>query len=260
MITTGIVGFAFTLIFLGLIVYFTIADRKDTKIQLRVIPAINKLQRAIGLAVEAGSRLHISIGRGNLTGSESAAAFAGINILERLTRSTSTSDNPPVATTGDAALAVLMRDTLNTTYHDIGIDEQYDPTTGRLVGLTPFSYAAGTMSIIRDEKASAHIFLGHFGSEVALLTDAGERNGDLTLAGTDNLPAQAILYATAQEPLVGEEVYAGGAYLGADKMHLASLKAQDIIRWILAAVILGSIAAKIIGLDQLLLNILGASQ
>jgi len=259
-VITGLIGLAFILTFFGLIVFFTLADRERAKIQLRVIPAFNKLQRAIGLAVEAGSRLHISIGRGNLTGSESAASFVGINILERLTRSASTSDNPPVVTTGNAALAILMRDTLRGTYRDIGISEQYDPAIGQLVGFTPFSYAAGTMSLIRDEKASAHILLGHFGSEVALITDAGERSGDLTLAGTDNLPAQAILYATAQEPLIGEEIYAGGAYLGANKMHTASLKTQDAIRWLLVAVILGSIAAKIIGIDQLLINILKALQ
>jgi len=255
-VITGFIGLAFILTFFILIVIFTIADRERVKIHLRTIPAFNKLQRAIGLAVESGSRLHISIGRGNLTSSESAAAFVGLNILEHLTRSASTSDNPPTATTGNAALAILMRDTLSGTYRDIGISEQYDPDVGQLVGFTPFSYAAGTMTLIRDEKATAHILLGHFGSEVALITDAGERSGDLTLAGTDNLPAQAILYATAQEPLIGEEVYAGGAYLGVSKMHAASLISQDAIRWLLAAVILGGIFAKFIGIDQMVINML----
>jgi hypothetical protein len=40
---------------------------------------------------------------------------------------------------------------------------------------------------------------------------------------------QAILYAAAQNP-VGEELYAAGAYLG-QSHHLASVRAQDIMRW-----------------------------
>ncbi len=257
MAISSFVGLAFILTFFSLIVILTIADRKHAKISLREIPAFEKLQRAIELAVEAGSRLHISIGRGNLTSTESAASFAGLNMLEHLTHSASSSDNPPIATTGNAALAILARDTLSGWYRDHGISDQYDPVAAQLIGFTPFSYAAGTMSLIHDEKATAHILLGHFGSEVALITDAGESSGNLTLAGTDNLPAQAILYATAQEPLIGEEVYAGGAYLGAGKMHTASLKAQDVMRWLFIALILGGIAAKIVGIDQLLATMLG---
>jgi hypothetical protein len=82
---------------------------------------------------------------------------------------------------------------------------------------------------------------------VALLTDAGERSGSLTLGGTDSLPGQAVLYATAQEPLIGEELYAGGAYLCAGGMHIASLRVQDVFRWILVLVILLGSIAKLAG-------------
>ncbi|MEA3351402.1 MAG: DUF6754 domain-containing protein [Chloroflexota bacterium] len=252
----GIIGLAFILVFFGLIILFTIVGREQPAANLRSISAFTKLRRAIGLAVESGSSLHLSIGRGNLTGTEGAIAFVGLSVLERLVRLTSTSDNPPIATTGDASLAIVARDTLSGTYRDIGISEQYKPTTGQLAGVTPFSYAAGVIPIIRDEKTSAHVLIGHYGNEVALITDAGERSGDLTLAGTDNLPAQSILYATAQEPLIGEEVYASGAYLQINPMHAASLRAQDIIRWLLVIIILGGILLKTLGLDQTFINIL----
>jgi hypothetical protein len=209
------------------------------------------------LAVEAGSRLHISLGRGSLTGPESATAFVGLSILERLIRSASAGDNPPVATTGDASLSILSRDTISGAYRDIGISEHYEPTSGQLTGLTPFSYAAGTLPIVEDEKSNTHILIGHFGNEVALIADSGERKNDLTLAGTDNLPAQAILYATAQEPLIGEEVYASGAYLQTGPMHTASLRAQDIIRWILIVFILLGILFKFMGIDLVINDIFG---
>ncbi len=257
MTITNIFGLVFILTFISFIVIFTIRDSKQDEISLREIPAFKKLQQAIELAVEAGTRLHISIGRGNLTGTESAAAFVGLNILERLAFTASNADNPPVATTGNAALAILARDMLNRRNRDSGISNRYDPGAGQLIGYTPFSYAAGAMSLIYDEKTTTHILLGHFGNEVALITDASEQSGDLTLAGTDNLPAQAILYATAQEPLIGEDFYAGGAYLGSGKMHVASLKTQDIFRWIIIAFILAGIAANLVGIDQMVIRMLG---
>ncbi|MBC8505466.1 MAG: hypothetical protein ISR58_00880 [Anaerolineales bacterium] len=257
MTISGLIGLAFIIAFSGLIILFTAAKREQPESGLRKIPAFSRLRRAIGLAVEAGSRLHLSIGRGNLTGPESAVAFVGLSALEGMIRSASTGDNPPVATAGDPSLAILTRDTLSSTYRDIGNIEHYDPTTGQLAGFTPFSYAAGTLPIIQDEKTTAHILIGHFGNEVALITDASERNGDLTLTGTDNLPAQAILYATSEEPLIGEEVYASGAYLNAGPMHIASLRAQDIFRWVLIVVIILGVLFKLAGIDQIFTDIFG---
>ena len=92
------------------------------------------------------------------------------------------------------------------------------------------------------------ILAGHFGSEVALLTDAAERSQSLTIAGSDNLSAQAVLYAGAQEPLIGEELYAVGAYIRAGSVHAASVHAQDVLRWLLVLAILAGVVLKLAGI------------
>ena len=103
------------------------------------------------------------------------------------------------------------------------------------------------MPVIHDEGIGANMLIGSFGSEVALINEAGERAGSLTLAGTDDLSGQAVLFATAQEPLIGEETYAGGAYLGVSGLHDASLVAQDVFRWVIIALILISVVLKLAG-------------
>jgi hypothetical protein len=254
---SGLLGLIFVIIFFILIIAFAVIGRARPGLNLRKISAFDKLQRAIGLAVEAGSRLHVSIGRGGVIGTQSASAFIGFSMLERLARSASAGDNPPIATTGEGTLGIMAQETLRGAYSEIGLSEQFEPTYGQVVGLTPFSYAAGTLSLVSDEKTGANILAGNFGSEVALITDAGERSGNLTLAGTDSLPAQAVLYATAHEPLIGEELFAGGAYLNVGPSHDASLRAQDIIRWALVVVILLGVVFKAIGLDEVIINVLG---
>ena len=175
---------------------------------------------------------------------------------DRVARAASISDRPPITTTGNGSLGILARDTFSGAYRSLGAEAQFDPTSGRVVGLTPLSYAAGTLPVIHDEQVSANLVAGHVGSEIALLTEAAERSGSLTVAGTDDITGQAVLYATATEPLIGEEVFAGGAYLGAGPMHESSLRAQDMLRIFVIILILLASLLNFTGLDSQFLNLL----
>jgi hypothetical protein len=236
------------IVFAGLMIIFAVAGRQHPGRNLREIHAFTRLRRAVGLAVEAGTRLHISLGRGGIIGPESGSALAGFTMLDRITRAASISDRPPVATSGDSILSILSQDTLRGTYRAMGVEHEYKLGSAQLTGLTPLSYAAGAMSVIRDGQVSANVLAGHFGSEVALLTDAGERAGAITIAGTDSLPGQAVLFAAAHEPLIGEELFAGGAYLNAGALHVASLRTLDVSRWTLIIVILIGALARFVGI------------
>jgi hypothetical protein len=241
-------GLVIVIVFAGLMIIFTVAGRKFPGRNLREISAFTRLRRSVGLAVEAGTRLHISLGRGGIIGPESGPALAGFSILDRITRAASISDRPPVATSGDSILSILSQDTLRGTYRAMGVEHEYKPSSAQLTGLTPLSYAAGAMPVIRDGQVSANLLVGHFGSEVALLTDAGERAGSITIAGTDSLPGQAVLFAASQDPLIGEELFAGGAYLNAGPLHIASLRTLDVFRWALVVVILIGAFARLVGI------------
>ena len=233
-------------VFFLLMAVFAVLGRNRTGWGLRAIPAFSRLSRAIGLAVEAGTRLHVSIGNGNLTGPGSAASFVGLSVLGRIARTASISDQPPIASAGDGALAILAQDTLRAGYREVGAGEDYNPSSGRVTGLTPISFAAGAMSVIQDENISGNILAGNFGMEAGLILEASERNNAFSLSGTDHIPTQAMMFAASQETLIGEELYAGGAYLHAGVMHTASLQAQDVIRWLLVAIILAGGIWKLI--------------
>ena len=232
----GLLGFGIVLISAGLLVGFSILRRKSHPI-FREIPAYNRMRRAVGRVVEDGTRLHVSLGRGSLVTPQSASGLAGLLLLRRLAELTAAGDNPPIATSGDPVMSILSQDTLQAA-SQVTAQGAYDPASGRLTGLTPFSYAAGAMPAIRDENISANIFIGNFGAEVALLTDSAERENTFSLAGSDDLTAQAVLYAGAQEPLVGEELFAAGAYTDAGGLHNSSLTMQDILRWAIIVIIL----------------------
>ena len=207
----------------------------------REISAFTRLKRAIGISVEDGTRLHISLGRSGLQTPSGAPGLAGLAMLRHLSEQTSVSDKPPVVTSGAADLAILTRDTLQAGYKAAAAEEIYNPATGRLAGLTPFSFAAGTIPSMRDENVSANVLIGHFGPEVALLTDTAERTNTMAVAATVDPTAQAVLFASVDDPLVGEELFAAGAYSSAGIAHQASLQVQDVLRvLIILALLIGS--------------------
>jgi hypothetical protein len=244
----NIAGLVLVIVCVGLMFAFLLLYRGRPQRGLRFIPAYNRLRRAIGLAVEDGSRLHVSLGSGDLLGQQAAPALVGLSMLDRVSQLSSISDRPPVSTSGDSAMAILSQDTLRSGFRAANALDQYDPTRGRLTGLTPFSYAVGVIPTVIDEQVSANILVGHFGPEVVLITDAAEQKGTFTMAGSDSLPGQAVLYAAAQEPLIGEELFAGGAYLQAGPMHAASLRTQDVLRWALAGVLILGALLKLVGI------------
>jgi hypothetical protein len=243
------VNFFVVVVFAVLMVAFWFINQRREGVHLRDIPSFYKLKGTVELAVEDGTRIHVAIGRGDVLSPRGAAALVGLSMLREITMVASESDHPPLATAGDGLLGILAQDTMRSTARALNLPSGYDPNLGQVTGLTPFSYSAGVMPLIFDENVSANLLIGSFGNEVALITSAGERSQTRTVAGTDSLPGQAILYATAHEPLIGEEMYAGGAYLGAGPMHEASLHAQDVFRWVISVlIILFAIAGLIQGL------------
>ena len=204
---------------------------------LRPLPAFDELRRAIERAVEAGQRVHLSLGTGTLIGSDSGPALAGLTAMSQTAEVTLESDRPVVVSSGDGAVAAASQDALRGTLGRLGASDRFRWTSARMLGPTPFSYVATLPGMLESEKVSVHVLLGHFGSEGALAADMGARQHSFVLAGTDAVPTQALFFATADQPLIGEEAFAAGAYLGAGGMHRASLRVQDLLRVVLVVVI-----------------------
>jgi hypothetical protein len=242
LIGLGLVGFAAILLIALLLI------RRKTPPKWRVIPALMRLSRATDLSVEDGTRLFVALGRASLLTPRGGAALAGLNVLRRLTERTSLSDRPPIAAAGESSLALLAQDTLQSGYRKMGASDLYQPSSGRLSGMTPFSAAAGAIPIIWDENVSASILVGDFGVEAALLADAADRRNVFLLGASTDIASQAALFASAQEPLVGEELFAASAYLDPGSSHAASLTVQDILRWLIVLTLLAGTVLKLMGL------------
>ena len=66
--------------------------KRKSPASLREIPALTSLYRTLGLSIEDGTRLHISLGTGSLLDARGGSALAGLAMLRHLAERTSVSD------------------------------------------------------------------------------------------------------------------------------------------------------------------------
>lgn len=243
----GLAGLGVVILAAIFMVLFAVLHRRS-HFSFRYIPAFNRIQRAARLVVEDGTRLHFSLGSGSVLTPAGASALAGLVLLRELGEISSLSDRPPVATTGSGVLNLLAQDTLRAAHNAVAVEQPFEMNNGRLTGFTPFSYAAGVMPSIRDENISSNVLIGNFGPEVGLLIEAAGRQNASVTAASDSLTGQAVLYASSPETLIGEELFAAGAYVQAGSFHAASLLLQDIFRWLIILALLAGAGLKLLGL------------
>jgi hypothetical protein len=245
---------AFVLIFLFASLIFVLsvlAQRKGAKPRgLRQIEAYESLPATVGAAVETGRRIHISVGDGAIGEVSTPATLAGLSILDQIASVAAISDKPPIVTTSDGVAMLLAQDTLRGVYKRQNANEDYDGLAAQVVGLSPLGFGAALTGVIKDDAVAGTILIGSVGSEAVLLAEAGQRAKITTVAGSDQPAAQALLFAAADQPLVGEDLFAGNAYINRRPEHLASLRAQDWARIAIGAgIVLGVLyqTAKVVG-------------
>ncbi len=255
------VGLGLLIAFIMLIGVFTVRAlrRRSAPVVLRRIEAFHSLPQTVGQAVETGRRLHISLGTGSLGNASTAATLAGVTVLDQISAAAAVSDKPPIVTSADGATMLLAQDTLRNVYARQNALSRYDPYSSQVAGLTPISFGAAQTTLQKDESVAGTILIGSVDSEAVLLAEAGHRQGVTTLAGSDNPATQAMLFATADHPLVGEDLFAGGAYIAGAPAHVGSLQAQDIIRLVIGGVIVvGVIFRTVVDIPRALELLFGA--
>jgi hypothetical protein len=241
-----LVAFFLALVLAGLILIFNLMMRGRWPV-FRHLPGYDSVQSDVGASVEAGTRVHMALGEGQIIGAGAEAELAGLSALVKITQAASISDRPPVATAGDGLTSLLAQDVMYSTYRQMRAEERFDHDLGRLAGLGPAGYTAGAMITSKSEKVSATFLLGAMGAEAALIADTGAQRGSVIAAVTDPV-GQAAVFATTDNPLLGEELFAAGAYLKVSHAHAASLQAQDVLRWIaIGAILLGALGSTFLG-------------
>lgn len=245
---------ALFLFFLPVFFFAYWAVKRGAQLTLRPIDAYSALKGLLARAAEAGQPVHLSVGITGIGDQNTADTTAGLTVLEYLAERAAISASPPIVTIANPTALPVAQDLIRRAYRRQGYPEEYDPARVRFIAPTnptqnsaalpsptlyantpqdAFAYAAGTMRVLNQHKLTANVMVGQFGDEFLLLGETGAQRKLDQIGGTSTVGTLPFVYATVSHPLIGEEIYASGAYLSGRPAHLSSLAAQDVLRWVL---------------------------
>ncbi len=239
-----------------LAVFILGSGRSSVSYHLRHLPAFDVLLQAIQKAIEEGKQIHISLGRNGVMHAEGAVSLAALSALGRISGQISGCDYPPLVTSADGAVSLLMVDELKEESAKANAVEEILPEAAYLCGTGSFPYAAGLIQVMGQPVVCGSVLWGHYGIEAGLLTLPNWKGHNLIMSGSDDITGLALFYMQNEHVLLGEEMYALRAYLNSShtnrvggeqerkaNAHLASLHVQDWLRWLLViSIVLGIIA------------------
>ncbi len=215
---------------------------------LRPIMAHKALKGQVGRAVESASRLHVSLGRGNLIGFSSPVSLATMGILDRLAEDGCANDTPPITTVGDGTLLPLAENHLRVASKLAGNGKYLPNDTAQFVASQndAFAYAGGVTNVIQQEKILGNIMIGHFSQEIGIVTEVAGRKQINQVIGSDDPTALAIATTATDNLMIGEELLVSAAYIEGKSYQIASVQVQDILRVVVGLAILGTAVYKLV--------------
>jgi hypothetical protein len=231
----------FLLIFIVALYYFTLRVRSGKVPTLRRIQAFETLKGLSGRAIEAGGDLHLSLGSGSVVNETTSDSLAGLAVLNYVTEQAATTGVSPTISMADPVVMLLAQNMLRAAH--AGNTERAEEAYRRIQWMAPqpAAYAAGVMGLLGTDKMEANVMVGSFGDEYLLIGEMAARQGIALVGGASNPDTLPFVYVSTQDALLGEEIYAAGAYLQNRPAYLASLVAQDTMRWLIGLLILGGI-------------------
>jgi hypothetical protein len=211
---------------------------------LRSILPFNILQGVTARAIETGRAVHVSLGLGGITSDVAADSLAGLSVLEYLAGQSAAAGETPIVTMADPTLLPLAQDVIRRPYGTDRDEAAQAARRVRWVAPEPAAYAAGVMGTLGGEAVDANVMIGGFGDEYLLMGEAANRRKIVHIGGASDPNVVPFVFATADQALMGEDMYAAGAYLGHKPWHIGSLLAQDFMRWCVVTVIVILVVAN----------------
>lgn len=210
------------------------------EVGLRPLRGFVTLNNQVGRAVESGRRVHFGLGRAGLNSATSPTSLAALSALEHLAKDGCASDVPPLVTVGNGTLLPAAQDQLRGAYNEANRSGHYSNTMAEFVspGTSPMTYAAGVSDIVQHNNVGSNLLMGHFGPEIGIVLEAASRQDMDQIVGSDDPVALAVGRAMSDDVLIGEELFAAGAYLTGSPSQIASLQVQDLLRILVGVVIL----------------------
>ncbi|MCK4305613.1 MAG: hypothetical protein KAY24_15355, partial [Candidatus Eisenbacteria sp.] len=202
-------------------------SRRGHSLFIRRIAGITAMEEAVGRATELGKKVLYLPGGGTLDDIQTIASLAVLRHVATLTAEYSAELDVP---NKDPLTFAAARETVQEAYMQAGRPELFTSETVHYVTYDQFAFTASVTGIMVRERPAANFLIGAFHAESLLLAETGQTVGALQIAGTAEVSQLPFFAVVCDYTLMGEELFAAGAYLSGEPAMLGSIKGQDFTK------------------------------
>jgi len=229
-----------------LVMLFIYKARAGQELYIRPIAGIEAVDEAIGRATEMGKPILYVSGLGSIA---DIATLAAISILGRVARKAAEYDTPLLVPCRDPIVMTVQQEIVKEAYMSMSRPDAYREENIFYITDSQFGYVAAVDGIMIREKPATNFYMGMFFAESLLLAETGASTGAIQIAGTDMVTQIPFFITSCDYTLIGEELYAAGAYLSGEPLLLGSLKGQDWTKFAIVILVMAGILATFFGFD-----------
>jgi hypothetical protein len=234
------------IVFSFLVLLFISLSRRGRSLFIRRIAGITAMEEAVGRATELGKKVLYLPGGGTLDDIQTIASLAVMRHVATLTARYSVDLDVP---NKDPLTFAAARETVQEAYMQAGRPELFTAETVHYVTYDQFAFTASVTGLMVREKPAANFLIGAFHAESLLLAETGQTTGAIQIAGTAEVTQLPFFAVVCDYTLMGEELFAAGAYLSGEPAMLGSIKGQDFTKAGLILFIVVGVVLKILGFD-----------
>lgn len=196
---------------------------------IRKIPGLDSFDEAVGRATEMGRPVHMANYGEGLGG---AATFAYWSYMAHVAKLCASYDTRILVSDSSYLCNAVHQDLVRQAYLEAGRPDAFNADDIRYVTGSQFSWAMTVTGMIAREKPAAQFLIGGFQAEALLVAEAGGLAGAIQIVATGSMTQIPFLIASCDYVMIGEELYAGAAWLSKEPVITGSVVSQDIIRMV----------------------------
>jgi hypothetical protein len=209
---------------------------------------LDALGEMIGRAAETGKPVHFTTGWGTMTGTEAPQQVAGLAVLGYVTRLAARYNVPVIYTVALPETIPIATEIMREAYVAEGKLDVFKPEESiRFTSTDSFAYTSAVQGIAERERPAVNIMIGPFYAHSMTFAETFFRIGAIQLAGTARGYQIPFFAVVCDYLLIGEEIFAAGAYLSKAPTQVGSIWGQDMGKIIALALLTVGVLLTLFG-------------
>lgn len=224
----------------AIILYKIFSARSGKPIYIRRIAGLTEIDEAVGRATEMGRPMLYHPGNAAF---DNASTLASMGVLGHVAQTAAKMGSRVIVITSVPVVIPVVEDVVRGAYAAEGKLELFNSADIRFLAAQGDQLALASARLMKEEQTASHFYFGAYDFTALLYTEPGQHHGAVQIAGCAEAFQIPFFIATCDYTVIGEELYAAGAYLTREPTMLGSLVGQDYCKIAVLLIILSGTVA-----------------